>query len=181
MNDVKSSKIQYILNISLISLRCRTFDFFKNDFWKNYKYTMNEICNVRFPERHTKSIWPRIKTRIPVPVTMTFFSKLWPYIVMFRELKYWSSTVDIPRLKFCYSLILLICFVSDFDDWNFKIDRQYVSQQRMLLKNVFQSCTYDRPFYWYIKYVCAEWRGKTKVCRFLFLDPMSLKKHSPNR
>ena len=28
----------------------------------------------------------------------------------------------------------------------------------------------------YIKYVCAERHRKTKVCRFLFIDPLSLKK-----
>ena len=100
VNDVKSSKKPLLFNVSLIFLRCRTFDFFQDEFSKNYKYRIDDICNVRFLERHTKSIWQRIKTRICGPMTMSFFILLWPYFVMFRQFKIlifnsWYTTVDI--------------------------------------------------------------------------------------
>ena len=87
VNNVKSSKNPLLLNVSLISLRCRTFDFFKDEFSKNYKFSIDDIYSVRFLKRHTKSMRPNIKARIPAPMTLTFFILLWPYFLMFREFK----------------------------------------------------------------------------------------------
>ena len=52
VNDVKSSKSPLHTNVSFISLRCRTF--FYDEFSKKYEYTIDDTCNVRFPERDTK-------------------------------------------------------------------------------------------------------------------------------
>ena len=140
---MKSSKSLLLTNVSFISLRCRTF--FSDEFSKKYEYTIDDICNKRLPERETKLFVQRIKTRIPVPITMTFVILLRAYFLMFRQIKIlifnsWTTTDDI-----CYPITMLICFVTEFDDWTFKIDRQYVSQQQICYKRKCVSILSVRP------------------------------------
>ena len=146
VNDVKSSQSLLLTNVSFISLRCRTF--FYDEFSKKYEFSIEDICNKRLPERETKLFVQRIKTRIPVPITMASVILLRAYFLMFRQIKIlifnsWTTTDDI-----CYPITMLICFVTEFDDWTFKIDRQYVSQQQICQKESgFRSCAYDHPLY----------------------------------
>ena len=98
LNDVKSSKILLLCNVSFISLRYRLF--FYDEFSKKYEYTIDDTCNKRFPERDTKPFQQRIKTRIPVSMTMTFVILLRAYFLMFRQIKIlifnsWFTTDDI--------------------------------------------------------------------------------------
>ena len=99
---------------------------------------------MRFLKRHTISIWPRIKTRILVSMTLTFFILLWPYFLMFRELKIlifksWYTTIEI--LLF-YNFANLFCVRFrwvEFGNWL----SVCVSVKKIIKKSV--SILYVRP------------------------------------
>ena len=111
-------------------------------------------------------------------MTMTFVILLRAYFLMFRQIKILIFNSRYTTDDICYPLTMLICFVTEFDDWTFKMDRQYVSQQQICYKKkvCFNPVRTTTRYIRYIKYVCAEWHRKTRVCRFLFIDPLSLKK-----
>ena len=144
MNDVKSLIILLLFNVSFISLRYRTLFFIMN-FRRSTSIRSTIPVMWDSQSEIQKTFKQRIKTRIPVSLTVTFVILLRAYFLMFRQIKIlifnsWYTTDDI-----CYPITMLICFVTEFDDWTFKIDRQYVSQQQVCYKRKCVSILSVRP------------------------------------
>ena len=121
--------------------------FFYDEFSKNYEYTIDDICNVRFSERYTKPF--QTKNENTYSRSYDIFILLWVYFLMFRKFKIlifnsWYTTDEILLFSNFADLFCDRIRRVDFHNWSWVC----VSVTKNKIKyNVFQSCTYDHSLY----------------------------------